>query len=181
LVAESPDISLSEVDVETYVIKPDYTVLPFLFSESKYFKEIRSAVAPIVSEAEASGCNGTLFTSLYETILNAHRHGNNRDPTKMVTVAYKLEKDCAEISVIDQGGIVNPAFIPFVFKQRRIQNGNGDSFINWYDYSKQKKPSKNHGTGTFYMHTYVDRIQYFKSSEGGLVVHLTKRWIIGEE
>ena len=46
-------------------------------------------------------------------------------------------------------------------------------FIDFYQFTNRKKPNTNNGTGTSFMHTYVDNVQYFKSAQGGLVVHLT--------
>ena len=176
IVADMPKIKLSQLNVEPYEVRPGYVIERFHFpaTSGEYGSAIRAAVEPIAERAEALGCNANLFTALYEAILNGHQHGNKLDPEKEVVVAYKIDSHSAEIAIIDQGGEVNPAFIPFIFKHRREDTQK--SFINWYDYSKLQKPGTNNGTGTSFMHTYVDNVQYFKSEEGGLVVHLTKEW-----
>jgi len=166
-------VDLRTFDVPTYEIKPSYTVLEVNLSTDRkeYAREIRSVIEPIGREAENQGYNPNFFTALYEAVLNAHQHGNKLDPTKKVTLTYKIAADTLEISVIDQGGILNADFIPFVLRHK--EGRHRERMLDFYEFTNTPKPGTNCGTGTSFMHTYVDKVQYFKSAEGGLVVHLT--------
>ena len=169
-------INLGSTNIETYIIPYNYTVQQYNFSNDRsiYPRQIRDATSNVVSIAEGRGCNPNLFTALYEAILNAHQHGNLLDKNKNVTLAYKIDPTDAEIGIIDEGGLINPAFIGFVNRHRIGKHK--ERFLDWYTLSGQEKPKTNNGTGTSFMHTYVDNVQYFKSDKGGLVCHLTKRW-----
>src|SRR3989344_8299460 len=166
-------VDLRTFDVPTYEIKPSYTVLEVNLSTDRkeYAREIRSVIEPIGREAENQGYNPNFFTALYEAVLNAHQHGNKLDPTKKVTLTYKIAADTLEISVIDQGGILNADFIPFVLRHK--EGRHRERMLDFYEFTNTPTPGTNNGTGTSFMHTYVDKVQYFKSAEGGLVVHLT--------
>ncbi len=166
-------INLTDFDVPTYVVTPTYTKLEFGLStdRTEYARQIRKKIEPIVREAESQGYNPNFFTALYETVLNAHQHGNKMDASKKVTLTYKIAADTLEISVIDQGGVLNPEFIPFVLRHK--EGRHRERMLDFYEFIGMPKPATNNGTGTSFMHTYVDKVQYFKSEQGGLVVHLT--------
>ena len=57
--------------------------------------------------------------------------------------------------MIDQGGILDPEFIPFVLKHKQNVQAIKKQYIDFYDFTKREKPSINNGTGTSFMHTYV--------------------------
>ena len=59
----------------------------------------------------------------------------------------------------------------------REKDLSNDGFIDWYKFTNQKKPSysDNNGTGTSFMHVYMDRIRYFRCNDlGGLAVYMRK-------
>jgi len=168
-------VNLRDINIETYIVPDSYTVQDCVFnSEDAVYKQVRRFTEPIIEIAERAGCNANLFTALYEAMLNAYQHGNQLDETKPVQVAYKIGDNNAEIGVIDQGGLISPAFIPFIKRHRLGMHK--ERFLDWYSFTNQDKPKTNNGTGTSFMHTYVDNVQYFKSADGGLVCHLTKHW-----
>ncbi|MBI2662612.1 ATP-binding protein [Candidatus Woesearchaeota archaeon] len=175
ILREKGSIDLNEFDIPTYEIKDNYTSKEFNFSSDRkvYAKEVRNAIGSVVEEAEAQGYNANFFTALYEAVLNAHQHGNKLDTSKTVTLAYKIANDTLEIAVIDQGGKLDPEFIPYVLKHKQNKDLLQKQFIDFYQFTNRVKPNTNNGTGTSFMHTYVDNVQYFKSTQGGLVVHLT--------
>ena len=168
------EFDLSDFEIDTYQIHPGYEVKSFQFSADRKIqgREIRTAIEPITQEAENEGYSSMLFTALYEAVLNAHQHGNNNNSSKNVTIAYKFDSNSAEVAVIDQGGKLHPEFISFVLRHR--EGKHIDKFIDWYEFTGQEKPSTNLGTGTSYIHTYAHNVQYFKSEDNGLVIHLTR-------
>ncbi|MFZ5955455.1 MAG: ATP-binding protein [Nanoarchaeota archaeon] len=167
------DLRLSELDVETYKIPSDYTIENFSFDAATYEREIRTAIEPVVRIAEDSGYKNNLFTALYEGVLNAFQHGNNKDSSKKVILAYKIGENQAEFSIIDEGENINPEFVSYVAWIRG--GGLSRDFRNFYSFAELDKPKTNNGTGTIFMHNYVDSLKYFKSEKGGLVVHLVKK------
>lgn len=50
--------------------------------------------------------------ALDEAVSNAIHHGNKNDPTKKVTVEYRVDPQMVEISVADEGPGFNPEHIP---------------------------------------------------------------------
>ena len=174
------NITLREVDLPTYVIKDNYTVTKYHFSPDRKTAEgeVRKAVEPVVKLAEEMGCHTNLMAALYEAVLNAHQHGNKGDHKKKVTIAYKITPGSSEIAIIDEGGEFNASFIPFVFKHRNGEHK--ERFVNFYEFSgSPKSTERNLGTGTSFMHTYGDKVGYFKSEKSGLVVHLSNVWKVG--
>lgn len=49
-----------------------------------------------------------IHLTLEEAFLNAVKHGNKSDPTKMVTINYSITPDKVEISITDEGGGFKP-------------------------------------------------------------------------
>jgi anti-sigma regulatory factor (Ser/Thr protein kinase) len=167
-------IDIKNYNVLTYSIPEDYMVKSVCFDSEGYDEEIRDAIRPIVHATEEKGCSETLFTALYEAVLNAYQHGNKREINKKVTIAHKVNNDSVEVAVVDEGGVIDSDFIPFVIRHR--EGRHEKHFLDYYDFSGKERPPRNNGTGTSFMHTYVDDISYFKSKQGGLVVHLTKKF-----
>ncbi|MFW6286052.1 MAG: ATP-binding protein [Nanoarchaeota archaeon] len=142
--------------------------------KKNYPSQIRKSIAFISEKVEELGYNPNIFTALYEGILNGFQHGNNYDKDKKLTLASKITKKELEFIISDQGNTLHSAFSRFILEQR--QKDSNDSFINWYKFSGQTKPDTNNGTGTAFMHAYMDEIKYFKSAElGGLSLYLNKK------
>lgn len=175
ILRERGEVDLNTFNIPTYDIKDSYTVKEFKFDADRkvYARQVRGAIGSVVEEAETKGYNANFFTALYEAVLNAHQHGNKLDSNKTVTLAYKIAQDTLEIAVIDQGGKLDPEFIPYVLKHKQNKQALDKEFIDFYKFTNRVKPGTNNGTGTSFMHTYVDNVQYYKSAQGGLVVHLT--------
>ncbi len=167
-------IDLHNHDIPTYEIPESYTIKKCRFNPENYAQEIRSAIEPIVNLAESKGCSASLFTALYEGVLNAYQHGNKKDKNKSVTIAYNIESNSAEVAIIDEGGVIHSEFMPFVLRHR--EGRHKERFMDFYEFTDMEKPSTNNGTGTSFIHTYVDHVNYFKSDKGGLVLHLTKKF-----
>ncbi|NLF30101.1 MAG: ATP-binding protein [Planctomycetes bacterium] len=76
----------------------------------------REVAAQVVAEAEARGYSPeavfAIKLALEEALTNAIRHGNRRDPAKMVRFEYSVSPTCTEICIADQGGGFDPAAVP---------------------------------------------------------------------
>ena len=112
---------------------------------------------------------------MYEAVLNAHEHGNLRNPDKKITLAHRLDPASLTCVVMDQGGVLVSEFVPFILRHR--EGRHLVAMLDFYQFSKKPKANEgNLGKGTSFIHTYADKVGYFKSEEGGLVVSLTKTW-----
>ena len=170
---ERGELDLQHFSIPTYKIRQDYTVVECQIDQKTHGKDIRRTIEPIIDKAESMGYSHNLFTAVYEAVLNAYQHGNKMDPNKKVTIAYKIGREKADIVVMDEGGVLDPEFVPFVLHHREGQHTT--RFLDFYKFTGREKPEGNNGTGTSFMHTYVDTVSYFKSPAGGLVVQLTKK------
>ena len=169
--AQRKTISLDQFEMPTYEIPDSYTIKEFNFSseDNIYRKEIKCALDDIANKSMAAGYPISVFTALYEAVLNAHQHGNKKDSAKKVVIAYKIDNETVEVGVIDEVGELTPEFFPFVQRHREGL----EPVLDFYKFSGREAQGPNLGTGTSFMHMYADNVQYFKSSESGLVAHLT--------
>ncbi|HKQ47108.1 MAG TPA: ATP-binding protein [Phycisphaerae bacterium] len=87
-----------------------------------------------------------------EALANAFTHGNRRDPSKFITVCYRLERGWAEIEVRDQGNGFDPGLIP---------DATDDEALD--------RPS---GRGVMLMRSLFDEVRFH---HGGRSVRLLKR------
>ena len=166
-------IDLRNFDLDTYEIPVSYITITLVIDSDNYAQQIRRTVDRIVEAAEKRGCSPNLHTAIYEAALNAYQHGNKCDPDKKILISYVLRDNTIEVAVIDEGGEIDTKFLPFILKHK--SEGCKDQYIDFYEFTGQDKPKRNNGTGTSFMHAYVDDVFYFKSAEGGLVVHLSKK------
>jgi|SRR3989344_2568762 len=175
LVRSPRSITLSDYAIPCYEIKNDYAVTTFSLSSKggkALSKEIEQAIKPVIDEAVRCGYDPNLLTALYEAVLNAHQHGNGFSREKNVTIASRFNDVSAEISVIDQGGVIPPELILYVLRHRQDRRV---PQLDFYAFSgREKLTPENQGLGTHFMHTYADEVKYSRSAQGGLVVHLTK-------
>ncbi len=140
-----------------------------------YYNEIRNFISPLAKECEEKGFGGNVFTALYEAVLNAYTHGNNFDDSKSVLVGSNIKGNNLELIIADEGEELHPEFTRFILAHRE-RTSQTSNFINWYSFADtNKKDPNNNGTGTSFMHAYVDNVLYFKSQDlGGLAVYLKK-------
>lgn len=180
-IREGKEVDLKDFDIPVYEIDPLYALEQLYFNPERniYLKQVRSAIEPVSVKAEERGFDHNVFTALYEAVLNAHQHGNRKSPDKKVILAYNIEDEVAKFAVVDEGGIINPEFIPFVLRHR--ERGNKEdrerkrSILDFYEFIGKDKPEYNNGTGTSFIHMYMDKVSYFKHINGGLALHLTKK------
>ncbi len=76
----------------------------------------RQVASQVVAEAEAHGyCPEAVFAiklALEEALTNAIKHGNRRDPAKMVRFEYTISPTRTEIRIVDEGGGFDPTDLP---------------------------------------------------------------------
>ena len=171
------NINLREFKVPVYEIEQDYQVEQFRLSSDRktYLKQVRRSIENISEMAESRGFDHNIFTALYEAVLNAHQHGNHANSNKKILLAHNIEEGIAKFVVIDEGGNINPEFIPFVLRHREGRYEDGRKIVDFYKFTHTNKPEYNNGTGTSFIHMYMDEVHYYKHVEGGLAVHMTRR------
>jgi serine/threonine-protein kinase RsbW len=92
--------------------------------------------------------------AIREAVTNAVLHGNKRDAAKFVHVTVKSSPGWLEISVDDQGAGFNPADVPNPTETENIL--------------------KSAGRGIFFMHNFMDDVEWLIRPEGGTTVRMRK-------
>lgn len=112
--------------------------------------------------AEAASRSGIDETAMFgidlavrEAVANAVKHGNKLDETKMVTVSFMSSTEVFVVIVQDQGKGFNPEDVP--------------------DPTNPENLLKSSGRGIFFMHNFMDEVEWSQSPEGGTIVRLEKR------
>jgi serine/threonine-protein kinase RsbW len=97
-------------------------------------------------------CAFAIRLALEEALLNAVRHGNRMDPTKVVEVEYDIDPHRAIITVTDQGEGFDPAAVPDPTTDENLE-----------------KPT---GRGVMLMRAYMDQVCF---NDRGNQVRLIKQ------
>jgi serine/threonine-protein kinase RsbW len=92
-----------------------------------------------------------IHLALEEAILNALKHGNKFDPTKIVDIDYLITDEKCDISVADEGPGFSPDSLPDPREEENIY-----------------KPC---GRGVLLMRSYMDVVEF---NESGNRVHMIK-------
>ena len=166
---------LRSLNIDTFDIPSDYQLQDFIIVNQKNYPKLIRAVAEDIShKAEDIGCPPQVFTAIYESILNAYQHGNRKDPNKNIKIGRKLTKNSLEVCIVDEGGVIQSEFVPFIMAHYAGNYKNG--FLDYYQFTNNKKNDNNQGKGTFFIFSYVDEVRYFKSPSGGLGIYLKKEF-----
>ena len=116
----------------------------------------RVAQAAIVAHCQQQGFpEEDLFAirlALEEALINAVKHGNKLDPSKIVRVRYRVTETELEVAIEDEGAGFNPAALP--------------------DPTLDENLCMTAGRGILLMRAYMDAVVY---SPKGTCVTLTKR------
>ncbi len=116
----------------------------------------REAERLILAEVSRRGYSGSVAfairLALEEGLNNAINHGNHRDPTRTVSIAYDVSDRCAAITITDDGDGFDPSSVP-------------DPTID----ENLEKPS---GRGIMLMKAYMDEVRF---NDRGNQVHMVKR------
>ncbi len=170
IICKDKEINLKEFVETKFVIPLDYIIKEFKIKKGDSL-EINSLIDDEMKKFRLEGYPENIYTPIYEAILNAYQHGNKRDQNKKVIFAYKLNNANLITLVEDEGGIIDPLLIPFILKHREMEFNKKS--ISFYKFSQREKPKENNGTGTSFMHIYMDKINYYLG-EHGLIVHMIK-------
>ncbi|MGV8141314.1 MAG: ATP-binding protein [Candidatus Woesearchaeota archaeon] len=169
-------IDLSKYTMTPFELSEDYIIKELHLPSEDYDSSILTGIKKILKIAETAGFDRHRLTSpIFEGCRNAHQHGNLCNPEKKITVGYNIvPKKSLDIVIIDEGGMLNPEFLPYILRHR--QGLHRTNHVNFYEFCNVSKPKNNLGEGTALIHsTYLDSVKYYKSDKGGLVVHLSKR------
>jgi serine/threonine-protein kinase RsbW len=90
-----------------------------------------------------------------EAVTNAVLHGNKQDQSKLVEVNVKASPDALEILVHDEGSGFVPENVP--------------------DPTQSDNILKSSGRGIFFMHNFMDEVEWFIKPGGGTTVRLFKK------
>jgi serine/threonine-protein kinase RsbW len=90
-----------------------------------------------------------------ESVANAIEHGNKYDPQKSVDIRFTIGVDALRVTVRDYGEGFEPSTLPDPLDPNNLLN-----------------PA---GRGILYMRTFMDRVDYDRHPENGMVVSMTKR------
>ena len=170
LIKDNKNINLKEFLETRFIIPADYDIKEFNLKEGNSL-EINSLMDDKMQKFQSAGYLENIYTPIYEAILNAHQHGNKHDLNKKIRFAYKLSDSNLNILIEDEGGIIDSVFMLFILKHREAEFNKKS--INFYKFSQRQKPEKNNGTGTSFMHIYMDKINYYLG-EYGLIVSMIK-------
>jgi serine/threonine-protein kinase RsbW len=95
-----------------------------------------------------------LAIAVTELVNNAIKHGNKKDPDKMVTVRLHFDDGKARATVIDQGEGFDPDSLPNPIAEENLL--------------------KEIGRGIFIVKSLMDRVEFVFPKEGGTEVTITK-------
>jgi serine/threonine-protein kinase RsbW len=88
--------------------------------------------------------------ALEEAITNAYRHGNKSDPSKTITVRYRITDSEIEILIRDEGEGFEPSSVP--------------------DPTLPENIDRPHGRGIMLMRAYLDQVEYQERGNAVLLV-----------
>jgi len=92
--------------------------------------------------------------ALREAVINAIKHGNERDEDKRVEIEFVLHEAAMEIVVRDEGDGFDPAAVPDPLAQENLL--------------------KPHGRGIFFMRSFMEKVDYSFLAAGGTQVRMFK-------
>ena len=94
-----------------------------------------------------------------ESVINAIKHGNRFDPSKLVTVEFALE----------------PAAAPTALVIRITDEGEGFDPVEVADPLAPENLLRSSGRGIFFMRSFMDDVTLQRRPAGGMEVLMTKR------
>ena len=101
--------------------------------------------------------------SVRESVINAIKHGNRFDPSKLVTVEFALE----------------PAALPAALVIRITDEGEGFDPVEVADPLAPENLLRSSGRGIFFMRSFMDDVQLNRAPEGGMEVRMVKKLAAG--
>ena len=74
-------------------------------------------------------CVFAIRLALEEALANAFKHGNKNDPSKKVTLDYRVDDDRIEIAVADEGEGFDPSTVPDPTEGERLEIPTGRGIV----------------------------------------------------
>ena len=164
------DLDLRSFDLPIFEPDGSYKVLELETPEGKDQTIHYSLLGTICQElCPSPDRQKRVRAALREAVKNAYQHGNKKDSSKKIVIAYRNSPELSDIVVGDQGGIINPQFVPFVLAHRY----RSDCPQGFYQFAVGvTQPAENAGVGTYTMHLVCDEVKYHRNKYGGLSVQL---------
>jgi serine/threonine-protein kinase RsbW len=125
-------------------------IIPSSLKELRYIERMTQRIARGLCFSEDQRSN--LAIAVTEAVGNAIVHGNKLDPTKKVTVAFRLENDRIRVSIQDEGKGFNPNQLANPLDPQNLM--------------------KEHGRGIFILKNIMDEVHYSFSPQG-TTIHMT--------
>ncbi len=122
--------------------------------------QARQVEGAILAECEKHRfTNDDIFAiklSLEEALVNAVKHGNRMDPSKMVRVQFHVTDQRADITIEDEGSGFNPAELPDPLAEENLERccGRGILLMRAYMSSVVFNPAGNKVTMTKFNEAY---------------------------
>ncbi len=76
-----------------------------------------------------ASCCFAVRLALEEAISNAFKHGNKNDPSKKVTLEYRVDDETIEIAVADEGEGFDPTAVPDPTDEQRLEMPTGRGIV----------------------------------------------------
>lgn len=175
--AFSQNIFLSKSNVPEVEIPFRFNIQSFFPDGGLNLSKLSKSFSELLSRegADEEYIKGTV-PGVCEAVKNAYEHGNNYDNSKEIFLANSLSKEILEFLVGDEGGEIKKEFVPYILKFRQgIHDKVFTDIPDFYSFKREIYPPSGHsGIGTKIMNICFDKVNYFKSPRGGLLVHLTK-------
>ncbi|MFW6046797.1 MAG: ATP-binding protein [Candidatus Woesearchaeota archaeon] len=168
-ILDSEEISLFDIHSKPYEIPENYEKIEVDIDSNDYDSVIREVCDDLLGILDDYGFSSSLYTGIYESILNAYQHGNNFNPEKNIEISYFINEDKFILNVKDEGKLLNGDFIDYYLDLKKNQCDD-----NFYEYSGKEMNDTNLGFGVKFMNTYFDNVRYFKSKDDGLIAHMYK-------
>ena len=102
--------------------------------------------------------------SVRESVINAIKHGNRFDPSKLVTVEFALE----------------PAGMPAALVIRITDEGEGFDPVEVADPLAPENLLRSSGRGIFFMRSFMDDVRLSRAPGGGMEVCMVKKLGAGD-
>ena len=97
--------------------------------------------------------------SVRESVINAIKHGNRFDPSKLVTVEFSLDS----------------AAVPAALVIRITDEGEGFDPVEVADPLAPENLLRSSGRGIFFMRSFMDDVTIKRGSQGGMEVRMVKK------
>ena len=137
-------------------IHSPWTVQLDLESRLDVLEEVQDVAGRLSAAAGLDSDTATDVTvAVRESVVNAIKHGNGLDASKLVHVAFLVHDDALEVMVSDEGAGFDPEALPDPIADANLLNPEG--------------------RGILFMRAFMDEVEYSFPRSGGTVCRMRKR------